>query len=61
MQGSVNKGEWVAMFRQIGLTDDDMDRWHREFERRHPDGHAGFLTWLGLSSDEIADIRARYR
>ena len=59
MQGKVSKDEWVAMFRRIGLTDDDMDRWHREFEKRHPDGHEGFLAWLGLSSDEIADIRAR--
>lgn len=61
MQGNVSKEEWVAMFRRIGLTDDDMDKWHREFEQRHPDGHEGFLAWLGLSSDEIADIRARYR
>ena len=61
MIGNVSKEEWVAMFRRIGLTDNDMNRWHREFEKRHPDGHEGFLTWLGLSAEEVADIRAHYR
>jgi len=35
-----------------------MHRWHEEFERRHPDGHQGFLEWLGLPASEIAGIRA---
>ena len=61
MEGNVSKEEWVALFRQIGLTDSDMDNWHRAFEKCHPDGHAGFLAWLGLSAEEIADIRTRYR
>lgn len=61
MQGNVSKDEWVAMFRRIGLGEEAMDRWHRDFERRHPDGHEGFLAWLGLSPDEILAIRDRYR
>lgn len=59
MKAEISKDDWVAMFREIGLTDDDMVKWHRVFEKRHPGGHEDFLTWLGISSDEIADIRAR--
>jgi hypothetical protein len=59
MQGKVSRDEWVDMFRKIGLTDEDMIKWHRVFEKRHPEGHESFLAWLGISSDERADIRTR--
>lgn len=58
MPNNVSKEEWVAMFREIGLDDGAMEKWHRLFEKRHPDAHNDFLSWLGLSSTEIADIRA---
>lgn len=61
MQGNVSKDQWVELFREIGLTEADMDCWHRTFEKRHPEGHAGFLEWLGLSPAEIDAIRRRYR
>ena len=57
MQKNVNQEDWVAMFREIGLDDEAMKKWHQLFESRHPQGHAGFLNWLGLSSDEITSIR----
>lgn len=57
MQKYVNKEDWVAMFREIGLNDEAMTKWHRLFEERHPEGHADFLKWLGLSSSEIAKVR----
>ena len=61
MQHAVSKADWIAMFRDIGMTDDQMSQWHKLFETRHPNGHAAFLAWLGLSADEIADIRNRYQ
>lgn len=61
MQNKVSKVEWVAMFREIGLTEDAMRKWHHLFETRHPEGHAAFLAWLGISPDEIARIRAESR
>jgi hypothetical protein len=61
MQVSVNKEAWIDMFREIGLDDDAMTKWHRLFETRHPEGHADFLAWLGISPDEITKIRARSR
>lgn len=57
MQRNVNKKDWVAMFREIGLSDEAMTKWHQLFEERHPEGHADFLNWLGLSSEEISKVR----
>lgn len=61
MQSGVSKEEWVAMFREIGLSDAAMMKWHRLFETRHPKAHEDFLLWLGISSYEIARIRANCR
>ena len=61
MQHAVRKTDWVDMSKEIGLTDDQMNQWHKLFETRHPDGHEAFLAWLGLPANEIADIRNRYR
>ena len=61
MQNNVSKDQWVAMFREIGLTEDAMMKWHCLFETRHPEGHAAFLAWLGISPDEIVRIRADSR
>ena len=36
MQNKINKEAWVAMFREIGLSEDAMVKWHRLFETRHP-------------------------
>jgi hypothetical protein len=58
MQKKLSKEDWISMFREIGLDDETMNKWHHLFEKRHPEGHANFLKWLGLSSDEIDNIRA---
>ncbi|MEJ2201355.1 MAG: hypothetical protein P8X63_10140 [Desulfuromonadaceae bacterium] len=61
MQGHVNKAEWVALFREIGLSDEAMQKWHHLFETRHPEGHQDFLVWLGIPAEEIKQIRAHSR
>ena len=61
MQNNVNKEEWVEMFREVGLSDEAMKKWHHLFEARHPEGHEGFLNWLGISADGINQIRANSR
>jgi hypothetical protein len=58
MPNQVSKEEWIALFRELGLTDEAMMKWHRLFEARHPQGHEDFLAWLGLDGQEIALIRA---
>ncbi len=57
MPKNVTVDQWTEMFRAIGLEDADMHKWHEEFERRHPDGHQGFLEWLELPAERIARIR----
>lgn len=52
-----NKEEWVALLRQAGFSEEDMAAWHRSFEAEAPEGHRAFLHTLGLSADEVEQIR----
>lgn len=61
MKTTVNVNEWVAMFREIGLDQTQMEQWHKVFEIRHPAAHQGFLEWLGLKPEEIDRIRSKSR
>lgn len=58
MKKHINKEEWVAMYRDIGLDEAKMKQWHKLFENRHPDGHQSFLEWLGIAPKEIDAIRS---
>ena len=49
------------LFREIGLDEAAMQKWHALFERRHPDSHRSFLEWLGLDVAQIEQVRARSR
>lgn len=61
MQNRVGVEAWMAMLRDVGLSDADMQRWHAIFEARHPEQHASFLEWLGVPAERIADVRRRSR
>ncbi len=61
MQNQVSVDEWVSMFREIGLDEKTMMRWHQVFEARHPEAHRSFLEWLGLSPEKIEEIRKKSR
>ena len=61
MSTSIEVKNWVAMFRELGLTDAQMQQWHRIFEARQPAAHQSFLEWLGVPAAEIAQIRAAAR
>ena len=54
---SADKAAWVALMRQAGLSEADMYRWHAEFEAAAPATHAQFLASLGLTADEVTEIR----
>lgn len=60
MKHSVKKDEWVKRFRDIGLDEAAMQNWHRLFERENPEGHQSFLQWLGLSAEQVTEIRQKY-
>lgn len=59
MNNQVNVEEWVKRFRDIGLDDAAMEKWHRLFELENPAGHQNFLEWLGVPTEKITDIRAK--
>ena len=40
-----------------GFTEDDMHRWHAEFERMAPEEHREFLEFLHIPDGEIRSIR----
>jgi len=54
----MNKEKWVLLFKEIGLDEATMTRWHKEFEAKYPDGHQSFLEWLNIEANEIRQIRA---
>lgn len=57
----VDRAMWVEMLKVAGMDQNAMNRWHREFERRSPDGHQEFLLSLGIPPNEAAGIRSLSR
>ena len=53
----VTKAKWVAVMRAAGFTDDDMHRWHRQFEKSAPREHQEFLEFLHIPAEEVQSIR----
>jgi DNA-binding transcriptional MerR regulator len=53
----ITKDKFVAIMRAAGFTEDEMQRWHREFEKAAPAEHQEFLEFLHIPADEIAKIR----
>ncbi len=57
----ITKDKWVAIMRAAGFSQDDMHRWHAEFEKEAPAEHQEFLEFLHISADEIRTIRQMSR
>ena len=53
----MTKEKWVSIMRGAGFTDQDMHRWHIEFERSAPEDHQEFLGSLHIPPEEVARIR----
>lgn len=53
----MTKDKWVSIMRGAGFNDDDMHRWHAEFEKSAPEDHQEFLTYLHIPEAEAAKIR----
>ena len=53
----MTKDKWVAVMRDAGFTEDDMHRWHRQFEKSAPNDHQEFLQFLNIPAEEISRIR----
>jgi hypothetical protein len=53
----VTKEKWTSIMRAAGLTEEDMRRWHKEFEKSAPEEHQEFLEFLHIPAEEIRTIR----
>jgi DNA-binding transcriptional MerR regulator len=53
----VTKEKWVVVMKASGFSEDQMHRWHREFERSAPAEHQEFLEFLHIAPEEIKSIR----
>ena len=56
--GVMTRETWTELLRASGFSDEDMRRWHRDFERLEPRRHQRFLAFLGIPPEEIRKIRA---
>ncbi len=54
----MNRKTWTKLLRASGFTDDDLRRWHEDFERLDPEHHQRFLEFLCIPEDEVRAIRA---
>ena len=57
----ITKEKWVSIMKGCGLTEEQMQRWHAEFERSAPEEHQEFLEFLHIPAAEIKSIRERSR
>jgi DNA-binding transcriptional MerR regulator len=53
----MTKEKWTSIMSAAGLSDQDMRRWHGEFERAAPEDHREFLEYLHIPGTEIEAIR----
>jgi MerR family transcriptional regulator, thiopeptide resistance regulator len=53
----ITKDKWVSIMKAAGFTEDDMRRWHAEFEKSAPEEHKEFLEFLHIPAGEITQIR----
>ncbi len=53
----ITKEKWVSIMKGCGFSNEQMDRWHAEFERSAPEEHQEFLEFLHIPAPEIKTIR----
>lgn len=56
--GVMSKETWVSLLKASGFSEQEMLRWHVEFERLSPEKHLRFLKFLHIPDDEIQAIRS---
>lgn len=58
---TATKDQFVALLREAGISDTQMQTLHRLFEQRHPDAHDAFLRHLQIPDAEVNEIRQKSR
>jgi DNA-binding transcriptional MerR regulator len=54
----ITKQKWTSIMSGAGFSEEDMRRWHMEFEKAAPAEHQEFLEFLHIPAAEIKTIRA---
>ena len=54
----ITKQKWTSIMSSAGFSEEDMRRWHAEFEKSAPGEHQEFLEFLHIPAEEIKTIRA---
>lgn len=57
----ITKQKWVSIMKSCGFSNEQMNRWHSEFERSAPEEHQEFLEFLHIAPEEIKTIRGQSR
>ena len=57
----MTKEKMVEVLHKTGLTEEQMQRFHREFEKLYPADHQAFLAWLQIPAAECEKIRQASR
>lgn len=57
----LTKDKLVSIMKASGLTEADMQKFHKEFERSAPQEHQEFLEFLKIPAAEVVTIRERSR
>jgi DNA-binding transcriptional MerR regulator len=57
----MTKEKWVSIMHGAGFKEEDMRRWHQQFEQQAPEEHQQFLEYLQIPSGEIGRIRNQSR
>ena len=53
----MTKQKWTEIMKNAGFTENDMRRWHAEFEKSAPEDHQEFLEYLHIPAEEVKTIR----
>jgi len=54
----ITKDKWVEIMLASGFSEEDMHRWHAEFEKSAPAEHEEFLKFLRIPEAEVQTIRS---
>ncbi len=53
----ITKHKWSEIMRDSGFSEEDMHRWHAQFEQSAPTEHEEFLRFLHIPEPEVQSIR----
>ena len=53
----MTKDNFVMVLKDIGLSEDQMEKFHAVLEERHPKAHQELLEWLNIPAAEVTRLR----